>query len=144
MPVLKNARQEAFAQGLAKGLTADQAYQDAGFKPNRHNAAALARKQHISTRVEELQGKAIKATELTAQKVLEGLLVEATRTGEGSSHGARVSAWGLIGKHFKMFTDKVEADINVNDGSDARSKLEHLLSRHIAGTGAGGDTGKPH
>lgn len=35
MPVLKNARHEKFAQALAKGKTADDAYADAGFKPDR-------------------------------------------------------------------------------------------------------------
>lgn len=54
MPVLKNARHEAFAQGLAKGLTADEAYQKAGFKANRGNASVLKHKQNILKRVDEL------------------------------------------------------------------------------------------
>lgn len=54
MPVLKNAKHERFAQGLAKGLTADQAYQDAGFKANRGNATTLKQKQSIQNRVSEL------------------------------------------------------------------------------------------
>lgn len=41
MPVLKNARHETFAQGLAKGLTADEAYAAAGFTPNRGNATRM-------------------------------------------------------------------------------------------------------
>lgn len=54
MTVLKNAKHERFAQGLAKGLTADQAYQDAGFKANRGNATTLKQKQSIRNRVSEL------------------------------------------------------------------------------------------
>lgn len=53
MPVLKNARHEAFAQELAKGKTADEAYKLAGFKPNRGNAATLKQKQSISKRVDD-------------------------------------------------------------------------------------------
>jgi phage terminase small subunit len=53
--ILANPKYEAFAQGLARGLSAAAAYVEAGYKPNRHNAAALARKQHISRRVGELQ-----------------------------------------------------------------------------------------
>ena len=53
MPILENPRHEAFAQGLARGSSAAAAYVEAGYKPNRHNAAALARKQHISTRANE-------------------------------------------------------------------------------------------
>jgi hypothetical protein len=54
MPVLASPRHEAFAHALARGSSATAAYVEAGYKQNRHNAAALARKQHISTRVDEL------------------------------------------------------------------------------------------
>jgi phage terminase small subunit len=37
MPVLKNARHEKFAQALAKGKSATDAYNEAGFKPHRHS-----------------------------------------------------------------------------------------------------------
>lgn len=57
MPVLKNARHEKFAQELAKGKTADEAYQKAGFKPNRGNAARLKANESILKRVEEITGK---------------------------------------------------------------------------------------
>jgi phage terminase small subunit len=55
MPALKNPRHEAFAQALARGMSAAAAYGQAGFKPHRANAATLARKKHISVRVVELQ-----------------------------------------------------------------------------------------
>jgi len=40
MPVLKNPRHEAFAQALARGMSAAAAYGEVGFKPHRHNAVA--------------------------------------------------------------------------------------------------------
>ena len=55
MPALGNARHESFAQALARGLSAAAAYVEAGYKENRHNAATLARKQHILTRADELR-----------------------------------------------------------------------------------------
>ena len=55
MPALKNPRHEAFAQAFARGMSASAAYVEAGYKANRHNAAALAREKHIRTRVAELQ-----------------------------------------------------------------------------------------
>ena len=45
----------AFAQALARGVSASAAYGQVGFKPHRANAATLARKEHISVRVAELQ-----------------------------------------------------------------------------------------
>src|SRR6516225_5728583 len=55
MAILANPRHEAFAQALARGMSASAAYGQVGFKPHRANAATLARKEHISVRVAELQ-----------------------------------------------------------------------------------------
>jgi phage terminase small subunit len=55
MPILRNPRHEAFAQALARGMSAAAAYAEVGYRPHRHNAATLARKEHISVRVAELQ-----------------------------------------------------------------------------------------
>lgn len=57
MPVLKNPRHEAFVQALAKGKTADDAYEAAGYKPHRGNASTLRSNQSISDRLAELQAK---------------------------------------------------------------------------------------
>ncbi len=38
--------------------------------------------------------------------VIEGLLKEAQREGEGASHGARITAWGLLAKHLGMLIDR--------------------------------------
>lgn len=58
MPVLKNARHEKFAHGIAAGMTADAAYAAAGFKPDRGNAARLTANDSVRSRVEELQAEA--------------------------------------------------------------------------------------
>jgi phage terminase small subunit len=52
---LKNPRQEAFAQALARGMPTAKAYVDAGYKPNRGNACALKQAQNVSTRINEIQ-----------------------------------------------------------------------------------------
>src|SRR5690606_31741355 len=76
MPVLPNPRHEQFAQALAKGKTADEAYALAGFKPNRGNAATLKAKQSILDRVAELQQRAAAKAEVTVES-LAGELEEA-------------------------------------------------------------------
>lgn len=73
MPVLKNARHEKFAQELAKGKTADEAYQLAGFKPNRGNAARLNANESIRARVEELASRGAEKAEWTAADRLSAL-----------------------------------------------------------------------
>lgn len=73
MAALKNAKHEAFAQGLAKGLSADEAYAKAGFKPNRGNASRLKANESIAARVDELVGKGAEKAEATVERVLKEL-----------------------------------------------------------------------
>lgn len=54
MPVLSDPRHELFCQLRLEGKTVDQAYQGAGFKPNRGNAARMNANESIRARMEEL------------------------------------------------------------------------------------------
>lgn len=73
MPVLKNARHEAFSQALAKGMTADAAYVEAGYKPSRKNAFRLKTNEGVRARVEELGGRAAEKAEWSAADRLKSL-----------------------------------------------------------------------
>ena len=55
MPILKNARHEAFAQSRAAGATLDDAYEDAGFVPDRSHASRLAQELGVADRIAELR-----------------------------------------------------------------------------------------
>lgn len=109
MPVLKNARHETFAQGLAKGLTADEAYQKAGFKPNRGNAATLKANQSILDRVTELQSKAVKKAEITVDSLAQELeearaiaLAEKQSSAAVSATMGKAKLFGLGVEHRRM------------------------------------------
>lgn len=69
MPVLKNARHEQFAQGLAKGMSATEAYAAAGYKGDRKAASNLWTNMDIKERVTELQSKAVKKVEITVDSL---------------------------------------------------------------------------
>ena len=56
-------RHEAFAQGLASGQTATDAYVGAGYKPSRAHASRLAADGTIRGRVSELRAEALKHAE---------------------------------------------------------------------------------
>lgn len=70
MPVLTNPRHEVFAQELAKGKTATEAYVLAGYKANDGNAATLKGNQSISSRVAELQERGAKRVEVTVESLI--------------------------------------------------------------------------
>lgn len=73
MPVLENARHERFAQELAKGKTADDAYVAAGFAANRGNASTLKAKQSIQDRVAEILKRGAERAAITEEMVLREL-----------------------------------------------------------------------
>lgn len=79
MPVLPNAKHEKFAQGLARGLTADEAYQQAGFKANRGNATTLKQKQSIQKRVTELLEWAETVDRKATEKAIDKLAITKER-----------------------------------------------------------------
>lgn len=123
MPILSNQRHERFAQELASGKSADEAYQVAGFRPNRGNASTLKAKQNITDRVNELQSRVAEGVVITKQWVLEKLVENANRalqtvavidnegqpTGEYTYNGNVANrALELIGKERGMFIDRKE------------------------------------
>ena len=71
--MLSNIKHEKFAQAVAKGLSAEDAYKEAGYKPNRHNASRLNTKDHIIARVAELTPQGTQAIEPDMPRVLEEL-----------------------------------------------------------------------
>lgn len=78
MPVLPNPKHERFVQGLLQGLSADAAYEAAGYKANRGNATRLKANESVVKRLEELQKtvteKVVEAVKVDRQWVIETLL----------------------------------------------------------------------
>jgi phage terminase small subunit len=133
VPVLSNARHERFAQELAKGATADEAYQLAGYSANRGNASTLKAKQIIADRVEEILGAIADRVVIDEAYVLSTIKdtvercrqaepvrdrkgeIVLTETPDGSVAPAYVfnsnsvlRGAELLGKHIGMFKERVE------------------------------------
>ncbi|QPB10603.1 terminase small subunit [Bacteriophage sp. 438212] len=79
MAALSNSRHERFAQGLAKGLSQSEAYEEAGYKPSRSAAARLAADVNICERVSAIQNRAAERTEISVASITERLLAIATK-----------------------------------------------------------------
>jgi phage terminase small subunit len=130
MPVLKNARWERFAQELAQGKTADEAYQLAGYAENRGNATRLKANESVAARVAELTERAADRAVVDKAWVLERLRQNAetcmtmdfVRGPDGQptpavthNPAAANKALELLGKELGMFKDQL--DHTSSDGS---------------------------
>lgn len=105
-------KEELFAQDVARGLTASDAYRNhydtSKMQAKSIHTAASQLKTKVTIRIDELIGAAADVAIVDTSMVLRGLLSEAKNIEEGASHSARVAAWAHLGKHLGMFTDKVE------------------------------------
>jgi phage terminase small subunit len=88
MPPLPNSRREKFAQELASGHSATEAYKRAGYKGNYGNCIRLKGNESITARVLELQHRGAARAEVTVASLVRELdeaRVEALRLGQASA-----------------------------------------------------------
>jgi hypothetical protein len=71
MGELANSRYERFAQELAAGNTADGAYEVAGYRKHRGNAARLSANESIKDRVREIQAMGAERAAVTLQSLID-------------------------------------------------------------------------
>lgn len=108
MPILENQRHELFAQELATGKSASEAYALAGFKPSRKNASRLRAKEDIGRRVQELQAVAARSTAITIESICAELDQANQVAMERGQAAAMVSASTLRAKLGGLMVERVE------------------------------------
>jgi phage terminase small subunit len=134
MGQLSNPRHERFAQGLAHGKSADEAYRAAGFSENRGNASRLKSNESIQSRVAELQQRVVENVSLTKEWVIEQLIDNVKRAKELEDLSPANTALQLLGKELGMFVERTE-NINVNhDVTDEPLSDEQWERDHAAAT----------
>ena len=141
------AKQEAFAQEVAKGSTLADAYRSAynteKMKPSSvwNNASQLMQRTQVAHRVEAIQRSIEEAQVHDSARlrrlVLERLHVEATR--EENTDASRVRALELLGKSLpvSMFSDRVEQV----ESSRSASEIEQELLNRLAELGVSSKAG---
>jgi hypothetical protein len=111
MPPLDNSRHEKFAQGLAQGKSAADAYTAAGYNGDRTAASRLSTNVNVQSRVSELKQRAAASVSLTKEWVLERLIANVKAGQENDDLSPANKALELLGKELGMFVDRSE---NVN------------------------------
>jgi hypothetical protein len=108
MPLLCNPRHEKFAQALAEGKSATEAYEVAGYTPNDGNAARMKGNDRVRERVAELQEQGAERSVVT----LEALIAEAgdiqTKALAKGHYSAAVSALTVKAKLSGHWVDRGE------------------------------------
>jgi phage terminase small subunit len=97
-------KQKRFVEEYLVDLNATQAAVRAGYSARtaEQQGARLLGNVKVAAAIQVAQSARSERLRLTQDDVLRGLHREATLTGDGSSHSARVAAWGLIAKHLGM------------------------------------------
>jgi phage terminase small subunit len=113
MPVLDNARHEAFAQHLAKGLSASEAYIKAGYADSRSAASRLLTNVNIKARLAELQSRAAERTIVTVEDIAKQLDEDREFARTNGAAAAAVSATLGKAKVLGLIVDKAE-NVNLN------------------------------
>jgi phage terminase small subunit len=135
VPILKNERHELFAQKLAEGKSATEAYQLAGFKPSRKNASRLRANEDIVARVQKLQETAARSTEVSIQSLIREL-DDAIKVAKAKGQAqAMVSAAGMKAKLAGLMVEKQELRVSGDDYFTDDMSYQEILDKVAADRG---------
>lgn len=132
MAALKNAKHEKFAQEVAKGKSATDAYTAAGYSGDRTAASRLSTNVNIQARVAELLNKSAERAVITVASITQRLLDIAAK-GETSKDAPLLS----VARAALMDAAKLNGLV-VEKSLSAQTSVEDLLDQL---DGAAGKTG---
>ncbi|MGH6987744.1 MAG: hypothetical protein ACRED9_13035 [Caulobacteraceae bacterium] len=81
MPELQNPKHEVFAKARSRGVRLQDAYEEAGYTPDRSHAARLAGRPEIAERIAELRHDRLQADPITIIGTLMRIAGELMRQG---------------------------------------------------------------
>lgn len=114
------AKQEAFAQAIASGVSQADAYRMAynheGMQANtvHSRACELAKDSKVAARIAELRAPVIEAAQLTLKSHLEELERLSQLAEKDGKWQAAIKAQELRGKVSGLYVEKIDANVNGN------------------------------
>lgn len=127
MPVLRDPKREKFAQLLARGLGATEAYERAGYHRNSGNAATMRKRKDVQERVDEIQKGFAQSSKQALKDYLDDsgvdeayIIKQLIDVGQEAKKAGKftdaINAFKEVGKEcFHMFLDKKNQNSEDND-----------------------------
>ena len=115
MGPLRNVKHERFAQEVAEGKSMSEAYEKAGYKPNRSHASRLVAKGNIKGRVAELQDAAAAETQVTVESLINeaaDIQEHATKAGQYSAAIAALVAKAKLAGRWMERAEQRNTNVN--------------------------------
>lgn len=140
--MLDNQRHELFAQYLACGTPANQAYVMAGYKYNEGNCIRLKGNEKIIARVRELQERAQKANDVTLESLTERYNSAIDKAANEGSHPAVMAGLAGLAKLHGLIVDKHRDLTGLDEMTDdalakhIESRLKQLGQKRVEESGA--------
>lgn len=121
-------RQTIFVAEYCIDMNATRAMIAAGYsaKYAGTNADKLLKLTKVANAIAAMVKTRVDDALVTRDDVIRGLHTEATATGAGTSHSARVAAWTALGKTHQLFTDKVE-----HTGANGEALFPHIEVTYV-------------
>jgi phage terminase small subunit len=135
MPALQNPKHERFAQELAKGKSATDAYVIAGYKLSEQNAHRLTRNDDVKTRVAEIVDRGAIRSEITLASLMQEAGEIQAAAMEAKQLSAATAALTVKAKLAGLWIDKAE---NTNRNVDPTRVSDAELAEVVqADSGSG-------
>jgi len=137
MAVLTNARHERFAQELAKGKTATEAYELAGYRGDRTAASRLSTNVNVQQRVAELQQRCAAKVEVTVESLITEAAELQTKAAAAEQYSAANGALKLKAELSGHYVQRKEDVTPRRDRRQIITELAQFLERRGPGQDSG-------
>lgn len=137
--ILRNPRHELYAQGVASGLTKQEAYQKAGFKGKQLSAGVASLENahpSIHTRVAELLRLSAARSELSRRDILDRIFQDWELARKLGQVPAALKAAELMGREMhKMFTERKEIGGPGDFDNKTEDELRDIIKKELGDLG---------
>jgi phage terminase small subunit len=134
--VLRNPRYELFAQGVAAGLSKQEAYQKAGFTGKSKFACnSIASKGEIKQRINELLRNGAVRSELSRRDILDRIKEDWDTSRNLGQMASALKAAELLGRELKMFIDRKEVGGPGDFDGKSEDELRQIIQKELGDLG---------